>query len=171
MTTPRPDAKATPTILVVHGPNLNLLGKRDPARYGTITLDEINRTLRTMARDLGVSIETFQSNHEGAIIDFLQRDSSRAAHGVLVNPGALIRYAYCFRQALVDLNKPVVEIHMSDISATGVNRSVNILDDVRVDQVTGLKEASYYEGLKRLAKLIRDALPAEGRASENPRAQ
>jgi 3-dehydroquinate dehydratase II len=142
------------TILVVHGPNLNLLGQRDPARYGTITLGEINAALRTLARDLGVRVEFFQSNHEGAIIDFLQQDSSRAAHGVLVNPGALIRYAHCFRQALVDLNKPVLEVHMSDIGRTGVNQKVNVLDDVRVGQVTGKKEAGYYEGLKQLVQYL-----------------
>ena len=144
------------TILVVHGPNLNLLGKRDPSRYGTITLAEINTALQALARELGIRVECFQSNHEGAIIDFLQQDSSRAAHGVLVNPGALIRYAYCFRQALVDLNKPVMEIHMSDIKKTGVNQQVNVLDDVRVGQVTGLKENSYYEGLKQLVQYLKE---------------
>lgn len=144
-------------ILVVHGPNLNLLGKRDPVRYGTVTLDEINRRLAELARELGATTEAFQSNHEGAIIDFLQRDSSRAADGVLINPGALIRYAYCFRQALVDLNKPFVEVHMSDIARQGVNRSVNVLDDVplRVGQVTGLKDHSYYEGLRQLVDYLR----------------
>lgn len=142
-------------VLVIHGPNLNLLGKRDPSKYGTVTLEQVDGRLRELAGELGIGIETFQSNHEGAIIDFLQRDPSRAADGVVVNPGALIRYAYCFRQALVDLNKPVMEVHMSDISSTGVNRSVNVLDDVRMGQVTGLKEASYYEGLKRLVAHIR----------------
>lgn len=144
------------TILVLHGPNLNLLGKRDPARYGTITLGEINAALQALAQELGVRVEFFQSNHEGAIIDFLQRDSSRAAHGVLVNPGALIRYAYCFRQALVDLNKPVMEVHLSDIGRTGVNQKVNVLDDVRIGQVTGRKEGSYYEGLKQLVQHLKE---------------
>jgi 3-dehydroquinate dehydratase-2 len=147
------------TILVIHGPNLNLLGQRDPARYGTITLGEINAALQKLAQDLGVRVECFQSNHEGAIIDFLQQDSSRAAHGVLVNPGALIRYAYCFRQALVDLNKPVVEVHLSDIGRTGVNQKVNVLDDVRIGQVTGRKEGSYYEGLKQLVQHLKEPRP------------
>jgi len=149
----------TITILVVHGPNLNLLGKRDPARYGTITLGEINAALQTLAQDLDVRLEFFQSNHEGAIIDFLQQNSSRAAHGVLVNPGALIRYAYCFRQALVDLNKPVMEVHMSDIGRTGVNQKVNVLDDVRIGQVTGRKADSYYEGLKQLVQYLKAHRP------------
>ena len=147
------------TILVVHGPNLNLLGKRDPARYGTMTLEEINATLQRLAQDLDVRLEFFQSNHEGAIIDFLQQNSSRAAHGVLVNPGALIRYAYCFRQALVDLNLPVMEVHMSDIKRTGVNQQVNVLDDVRVGQVTGKREESYYEGLRQLVQHLREHRP------------
>ncbi len=142
------------TILVIHGPNLNLLGKRDTEKYGTITMEAINQALQHMAQELGVEIICFQSNHEGAIIDFLQRDSSRAADGVLINPGALIRYAYCFRQAFVDLNKPVMEIHMSDIHKTGTNTRVNVLDDVRIGQVTGLKEASYYQGFKQLIHLI-----------------
>lgn len=143
-----------PKVLVIHGPNLNLLGKRDPSKYGTVTLGEIDRRLGELAGELGVEVEAFQSNHEGAIIDFLQRETSRAADGVLVNPGALIRYAYCFRQALVDLGKPVMEVHMSDIGATGVNRGVNVLDDVRVGQVTGLKEGSYDEGLRQLVAHI-----------------
>jgi 3-dehydroquinate dehydratase II len=146
-------------ILVLHGPNLNLLGKRDPSRYGTITMEQINTEMEGLARELGVRVEFFQSNHEGAIIDFLQEDASRAAHGVLVNPGALIRYSYCFRQALVDLNKPVMEIHMSDIKRTGVNQQVNVLDDVRMGQVTGLKEGSYYEGLKQLVNYLKEHQP------------
>jgi 3-dehydroquinate dehydratase-2 len=144
------------TILVIHGPNLNLLGKRDPTKYGTLTLDEINDHLHHMAEQSHVVLEFFQSNHEGAIIDFLQLDTSRHANGVLVNPGALIRYAYSFRQALVDLGKPIVEVHMSDIAKTGVNKAVNVLDDIRHDQVTGMKEQSYYEGLQRLLRIIRE---------------
>jgi 3-dehydroquinate dehydratase-2 len=143
-------------ILVVHGPNLNLLGKRDPAKYGTITMHAIDDRLHEIAGELNVEVACFQSNHEGGIIDFLQLDTSRAADGVLVNPGALVRYAYSFRQALVDLGKPVIEVHMSDIAKTGVNKKVNVLDDVRVGQVTGLKEESYYEGLRRLVAYIRE---------------
>ena len=143
-------------ILIINGPNLNMLGKRDPIKYGKVTLLEINKELKKLTEKLDCQIEFFQSNHEGAIIDFLQKDSSREADGVLVNPGALIRYAYSFRQALIDLNKPVMEIHMSDISKTGVNKKVNILDDVRMGQVTDLKEESYYEGLKKLIEHLKN---------------
>jgi 3-dehydroquinate dehydratase-2 len=146
-------------ILVIHGPNLNMLGRRDPTRYGTITLEEIDAALRTQAAELGVAVECFQSNHEGGIIDYVQRETSRAAHGVLINPGALIRYAYSFRQALVDLGLPVLEVHMSDIHASGVNRQINVLDDVRVAQVTGQKEHSYYAGLRQLVEYVRAQLP------------
>ena len=142
-------------ILVINGPNLNMLGKRDPKKYGTVTLLEINEELKKIAEELNCELEFFQSNHEGAIIDFLQKESSREADGVLVNPGALIRYAYCFRQALVDHGKPVMEIHMSDINKTGVNKKVNVLEDVRVGQVAGLREGSYYKGLKQLVKFIK----------------
>lgn len=144
----------TINILVVHGPNLNLLGKRDRDKYGSLTLGEINAEISRLAAQLGVEVDFFQSNHEGALIDYFQLDASRAAAGVLINPGALIRYAYSFRQALVDLGKPVMEIHMSDIAKTGVNKQVNVLDDVRIGQVTGLKERSYYEGLQQLVDYI-----------------
>jgi 3-dehydroquinate dehydratase-2 len=142
-------------ILVIHGPNLNLLGKRDKDLYGTITMDEINQEIIYMAEQMGIEVEFFQSNYEGGIIDYLQQDSSRKAHGVLINPGALIRYAYSFRQALVDFAKPVLEVHMSNIDKTGVNKGINVLDNVRFDQVTGLKEHSYYEGLRRLVAHLR----------------
>lgn len=141
-------------ILVVNGPNLNLLGKRDRDKYGSLTLSAINAEIEHLAAQLGVEVTFFQSNHEGALIDYLQLESSRAADGVLLNPGALIRYAYSFRQALVDLGKPVMEIHMSDIAKTGVNKHVNVLDDVRMGQVTGLKERSYYEGLQQLVDYL-----------------
>jgi 3-dehydroquinate dehydratase-2 len=137
-------------VLVIHGPNLNLLGKRDPTKYGTLTMTDINEQLQAIATALDCELEFFQSNHEGAIIDFLQRASSRAADGVIINPGALVRYGYSLRQAFVDLDKPVIEVHMSNISKTGVNLSVNVLEDVRIDQVVGLKEGSYYEALKKL---------------------
>ena len=143
-------------ILMINGPNLNILGKRDPQKYGMVTLLEINEKLIRLANELNCGLEFFQSNHEGAIIDFLQKESSRKADGVLVNPGALIRYAFCFRQALVDLNKPVMEIHMSDINKTGVNKKINVLEDIRIGQITGLKEGSYFEGLKQLINFIKN---------------
>mgnify|MGYP002725754373 CR=1 FL=1 len=144
-------------IIIIHGPNLNMLGKRDAEKYGTRTLDEINNLISQEAKKLGASVSFFQSNHEGAIIDHLQSDEVRNSDGLVINPGALIRYAYSFRQALVDLNKPLVEVHMSDIHKTGVNKKVNIFDDVaqRIDQIAGKKEHSYIEGIQVLIKNIK----------------
>lgn len=142
-------------ILVIHGPNLNMLGKRDPTKYGTLTMADINQQLEVLAAELGCELTFFQSNHEGAIIDFLQLDSSRAAAGVIINPGALVRYGYSLRQAFVDIGKPVIEVHMSDIHRLGVNTAVNVLEDVRLDQVVGLKEHSYYEALKKLSTYLK----------------
>ena len=144
-------------ILVVNGPNLNMLGKRDPAKYGMLTLADINKQLTALAKEKDITLVFFQSNHEGAIIDFLQTDSSRECDGVLINPGALVRYGWCLRQALVDLGKPVIEVHMSDINKTGVNKHVNVLEDIRVDQVVGLKERSYFVGLEALRRFIKNA--------------
>ena len=142
-------------ILVIHGPNLNMLGKRDPTKYGTLTMADINQQLEVLAAELGCELTFFQSNYEGAIIDFLQLDSSRAAAGVIINPGALVRYGYSLRQAFVDMGKPVIEVHMSDIHRLGVNTAVNVLEDVRLDQVVGLKEHSYYEALKKLSTYLK----------------
>ena len=133
-----------------------MLGKRDPTKYGTFTMADINNQLQVLAAELGCTLAFFQSNHEGAIIDFLQLESSRAADGVIINPGALLRYGYSLRQAFVDLGKPVIEVHMSDIHKLGVNRSVNVLEDVRIDQIVGLKEQSYYEALKKLNSYLKD---------------
>ena len=143
-------------ILVLNGPNLNMLGKRDPAKYGNLTLFEINRELKNTAEQLHVSLIFFQSNHEGNLIDFIQKESVRKSiSGVLINPGALVRYGYSLRQAFIDFGKPVVEVHMSNIDITGINKSVNVLEDIRICMVTGLKEKSYSLGLQKLVEHIR----------------
>ena len=118
-------------------------------------MTDINKQLRIIANELACELEFFQSNHEGAIIDFLQLESSRAADGVIINPGALVRYGYSLRQAFIDLGRPTIEVHMSDIHKTGVNTAVNVLQDVRIDQIVGLKEQSYYEALKKLINYLR----------------
>ena len=141
-------------IVVINGPNLNMLGRRDPAKYGSKTLAHINRILVEYAKTLDCRLVFFQSNHEGAIIDFLQKDATRACDGILINPGVLIRYGYSLRQALIDLGKPVIEVHMSDIDKTGVNKPVNVLEDIRAGWVTGLKEKSYLVGLEKLLELL-----------------
>ena len=118
-------------------------------------MSAINAQLQMIADEFACELAFFQSNHEGAIIDFLQQDASRAADGVIINPGALVRYGYSLRQAFVDLAKPVIEVHMSDIHKTGVNQAVNVLADVRFDQIVGLKEQSYYKALTKLIDYLR----------------
>src|SRR3990172_5644858 len=99
-------------ILVINGPNLNFLGKRDPLHYGSVTLNKINTQLVKLANAQNISVKSFQSNHEGAIIDFLQKKNAKT-NGIIINPGALTHYGYSLRDALADIRLPIVEVHLS----------------------------------------------------------
>src|SRR4030042_524206 len=101
-------------ILVIHGPNLNMLGKREESIYGEKTLQEIDALLKKEARSLNVELVTFQSNHEGALIDFVQEQTD-SARGIIINPGALTHYGFSLLDALVDSNMPLIEVHLSNI--------------------------------------------------------
>ena len=120
------------------------------ARKSKSILVTRDKRLMKIAKKSFCELDFFQSNHEGAIIDFLQKESSRKANGVLINPGALVRYGYSLRQALIDFDKPFIEVHMTDINKTGVNISVNVLEDIRTGQTSGLREKSYYNALEKL---------------------
>lgn len=141
-------------ILVINGPNLNMLGKRDPKHYGSQTLDQISFQLDNVAKSLGASLIFFQSNHEGAIIDFLQKEA-RFASGILINPGALTHYGYSLRDALVDTGLPIVEVHLSDISKREEFRKIDVLKGIVLHIVMGKREKSYIEGLEKLIHYIR----------------
>ena len=106
----------TPRVLVIHGPNLNLLGQREPAVYGTATLAEVDRRIQALARDLGASVDAMQSNHEGVIIDRLHAARGRY-DAVVLNAGALTHYSYALRDAIASIPLPVVEVHLSNIHA------------------------------------------------------
>ena len=136
-------------MLVINGPNLNMLGKRDPKHYGAQTLDQISFQLDNVAKSLGASLIFFQSNHEGAIIDFLQKEAHFAS-GILINPGALTHYGYSLRDALVDTGLPIVEVHLSNISGREAFRRIDVLDGIVIEKIFGLKEKSYIVGLKKL---------------------
>jgi 3-dehydroquinate dehydratase-2 len=140
-------------ILVVHGPNLNLLGKREPAIYGTATLARIDTALRARARALKVSLDIFQSNHEGAIIDTLQKKAPRIA-GILINPGAFTHYSYAIRDCLAALDRPAVEVHLSNIHKREDFRRTSVIAPVTVGQVAGFGADSYLAGLELLVKQI-----------------
>lgn len=141
------------TILLVHGPNLNLLGRRDTAHYGSKTLKDIEDLMQDAAQKAGHTVMAFQSNHEGALVDFLQKESSRAT-GIIINPGALTHYSYTLHDALRDTKLPAVEVHLSDINSREEWRKVSVTSPACIAQVSGKKEAGYLEALEILQKSI-----------------
>jgi len=140
-------------ILVINGPNLNMLGKREPAHYGNDTLESIEQALDQKGKALGCGLIFFQSNHEGGIIDFIQEKTS-GADGILINPGALTHYGYSLHDALIDSGLPVVEVHLSDIRTREEWRKISVISDVAIKQVSSLKTQSYLVGLEALAEYI-----------------
>ncbi len=138
-------------ILVLHGPNLNLLGTREPDLYGRTTLAEIERALRDLGEAAAppVAIETFQSNHEGALVDRIQ-DSGRTAFGIVVNPGALTHYSIALRDALAACGRPVVEVHLTNIHAREEFRHRSVVAPVVVGQIAGLGADGYLLALRFL---------------------
>jgi 3-dehydroquinate dehydratase-2 len=141
-------------ILVINGPNLNMLGRRDPEHYGSDTLESIEQKLTEKAKMLGGELIFFQSNHEGALIDFIQENSD-GADGILINPGALTHYGYSLHDALLDAGLPVVEVHLSAIKAREKWRQISVISDVAIKQISGLKTESYLLGLEALINHIR----------------
>jgi len=143
-------------LLLVNGPNLNRLGSRDPELYGSRTLGDIEAAVSHRAGELGFEVLAFQTNHEGAIIDFIQAQSENAA-GIIINPGALTHYGYSLRDALEDSGLPVVEVHLSDISQRESWRRHSVILDVCLAQVAGHGPESYIIGLEKLATHIGEA--------------
>ncbi len=138
------------TLLLIHGPNLNQLGTRDAALYGSKTLANIERLVSDEAEKLGLTVKSFQSNHEGALIDYLQNEGGTAA-GIIINPGALTHYSYALYDALVDTGLPCVEVHLSDISSREPWRQVSVTSPACIAQIRGKKEVGYVEALTLLA--------------------
>ncbi|HYR55244.1 MAG TPA: type II 3-dehydroquinate dehydratase [Myxococcaceae bacterium] len=138
-------------ILVLHGPNLNLLGERKPEVYGTTRLAELNALLRKHALELGVELRIFQSNHEGALIDKLHAQR-RWAQGAVINPGALTHYSYALRDAIEAVQLRTYEVHLSNIHARESWRRVSVLAEVVEGQIVGKGIDSYREALERLAR-------------------
>lgn len=139
-------------ILVIHGPNLNMLGSRQVSLYGDKTLAEINSLLDKAAYELGVELETFQSNHEGALIDFIQEKSSEAT-GIIINPGALTHYGLSLRDALADTSLPVIEVHLSNIYAREEFRQQSVIAPVSRGQISGLGWRGYIAALEIVVAL------------------
>jgi 3-dehydroquinate dehydratase-2 len=139
-------------VVVVHGPNLNLLGKREPHIYGTRSLDDLNQVVRAKAEKLGLEVRAFQSNHEGEIIDFLQKEAPGSA-GVVINPGALSHYSLALYDCLQALALPVVEVHLSNIHAREEFRSRSVTARAARGVITGLGFVGYEMALEYLATL------------------
>ena len=140
-------------ILVINGPNLNLLGTREPEIYGPETLEELMMWLETSLVGSDHSFKFFQSNHEGEIIDTIQ-DERHWAEGILINPAAFTHYSYAIRDAISAVEVPTVEVHLSDIHKREEFRQKSVISSVCIDQVYGLGKDSYLEGLKLLFKSL-----------------
>lgn len=139
-------------ILVVNGPNLNLLGKREPEIYGTRSMADLLRTIRAKARVLGVQVSVFQSNHEGEIIDFLQKEAPGSL-GIVINPGALSHYSLALYDCLQALAVPVVEVHISNIHAREEFRSRSVTARAARGVITGLGFTGYELAMEYLTAL------------------
>lgn len=141
-------------ILVIHGPNLNMLGSRDPKQYGTLTLDKLNTLIRRKATELGMQLSIFQFNSEEKIIRTLHRMRKRC-DGVIINPAAYTHYSYAIRDAIELLRIPVVEVHLSDIYEREPFRKISVTRDVCIRQICGKKEGSYLEALEFLSEELK----------------
>ncbi|MFA5867804.1 MAG: type II 3-dehydroquinate dehydratase [Actinomycetota bacterium] len=134
-------------ILVIHGPNLNLIGQRETDVYGVTSVDEINETMIAKAAILGVGLEIFQSNHEGEIVDKLQTTDADA---IIINPGAFTHYSIAIRDAVAAIDKPVVEVHLSNIYSREEFRKISVIAPVAVGQISGFGADSYYLALEAI---------------------
>jgi len=140
-------------ILILHGPNLNLLGTREQSIYGNLTLDDINRTLEKEARQLKVSLSFFQSNHEGELIDVIQQAAGQY-DGIVINPAAYTHTSIALRDALLAVDIPTVEVHLSNIYQREDFRHHSFLAPIALGQISGFGEASYLLGLKGLVHFL-----------------
>ena len=150
-------------VLVVNGPNLNLLGEREPAIYGSTTLSELEAAVDAHAKALGMVVRFFQSNHEGAIIDELHAQR-RWAGAVVINPGAFTHYSYAIRDALAAIALPVAEVHLSDVDGREDFRKISVVRDVCAHRFAGRGVQSYLDALDAFAAARTIANERGGRA-------
>lgn len=144
-------------IVMLHGVNHNLFGQRDPAQYGTATLVDIDQRLQTLAKELGATVTSFQTNHEGAMVERIHQAFKDRADGVLINAGAWTHYSYAIRDALAILTCPVVELHMSNIHAREAFRHHSVFADIVKGQICGFGVESYTLALRAVVSAIHHA--------------
>ena len=142
-------------ILVIHGPNLNLLGRREPEVYGTQTLADIDAMVAAAAKDLGVEVDAFQSNHEGALIDRIQ-EAMGVASGIVINPGGFTHTSVALRDALAAVELPVVEVHLSNVFAREAFRHDSFVSGIALGVISGLGADGYRFALEALVGHISD---------------
>ena len=142
-------------ILILNGPNLNVLGRRSPGHYGTKTLDEINQALTAQAQGLGVDLAFFQSNSEGEIVTCIQQHWGDI-QGIIINPGALTMYGYSLKDALIDASMPVIEVHLSNIHAREEFRRHSVIADIARGQIAGFGWRSYTAALDIMAEIAQE---------------
>jgi 3-dehydroquinate dehydratase II len=142
-------------ILLIHGPNLNLLGKRSPEIYGTSGLDEINARMQAIAKENGAELRAFQSNSEGALIDAIH-EADNWADGIVINPGAYAHYSYAIRDALASIKLPAIEVHLSNIYAREEFRHQSVISPVVVGCISGLGVRSYACGIQAMIEILKE---------------
>jgi 3-dehydroquinate dehydratase-2 len=135
------------TVLIIHGPNLNLLGTREPETYGTAALEEINAALNALAESKGVALKIFQSNHEGEIVDIIQKEGPKAG-ALMINPAAYTHTSVAIRDAIAAVGIPAIEIHLSNIHAREEFRHESLIAPVVLGQICGFGAESYLLGLR-----------------------
>jgi 3-dehydroquinate dehydratase-2 len=145
--------RPNPGILVVHGPNLNMLGQREPEHYGSRTLADINQSLRTKADELGLELSVFQSNHEGEIVEVLQQAVGQV-QGLIINPAAYTHTSVAIRDAVLLLQVPTIEVHLSNIHKREPFRRRSFIADIATAQISGLGASGYLFALEALAQMI-----------------
>ena len=146
-------------ILVLHGPNLNLLGTREPTLYGTITLEEVNASLKKLGMDLGVAVESRQSNLEGELVTWIQ-EANAQFEGLVFNPAAYTHTSIALRDAVVGVGIPMVEVHLSNIHRRESFRRRSYLAPVSLGQISGFGPQSYLLGLRALVDALQRTIPA-----------
>lgn len=141
------------SILVIHGPNLNMLGKREPHIYGSLSLDDINAALMEKANQEGFLLESFQSNHEGELVDRIQKAFGHT-DGLIINPGAFTHTSVAIRDALLILNLPIIEVHISNIHKREEFRRHSFVSDIATGQIVGLGARGYILALSAIMSIL-----------------